>query len=1019
MPPTDVTAEDIQRGARLIPKNTTIGADHWETRELRALDDDAAEGFAKLLTRIEEEVAWPIQTLINLIVLMGKPKGGVRPIALMTMLYRLWSKIRGNEIRQWEELHKGPWDAAIRGSSALRAAVLGAFFSELHTLNGDEVAALLWDMDKFYDSIDVTILIGLCRDKQYPLHPLVLGMKMHMALRVLKVDDGFQPCELPSNGIIAGCLQSTRLTKGFLYGVCQRHCYAIPDQKLNQEYLRSFVDDLAQLHAGQEDQMVVDAIAVGAALAQDLINIRCRISPKSTIVGKPSIAKRIQRGLALRGIQVKIATEGRDLGVGTTAGIRRTSGILKQRIASARGRTKRIKLINRINKNAGKLFNSGSWPQASYGKEAMGVTPGDIKQLRTMAADAVTGDANGKCPTTAIWLCLGEKMDPIRRAISDQINMWFATYQEFDPILVSKAWWAQKVRFETSPSPWSTVKGPIGATIGTLKFLGWIPITPYKWVDPTGQAWEAKPGAGTGLLLHEMRMYLDQAIWVGAANHRCGQGLQVGADLSVLRKHRARLIAKGLNREAGMLVTVATGGVWTRERLHEVGKAADDICPVCGEGKEDELHMYWQCCWLSTSEHPEIKNSQYLQPRAEAGASEFPCFYMRGITPRDWTWREPIIPEICSTIDVEQPSRYDSSIPVFLDGPGGVHSSDKRVRSCGWAWIQVIQQDPIEEIGQYGPIPGEQTVPNAEAAALLHFLKFLNENRPGEAATIYADATSTIYGWRSLRRKAAVRPIWDEIRAEADQMDKDGTTIQILKVHSHPERPRKRFPNGIDQEPWLTFGNDRADHWADKGAKIHCLGEFRTEYQAWVDATATIIQKRLLKIMELRQRQRKSGLSLVVVQPNEIDERINKNGHDFVRSGSFYQCIRCCQQWHYTKRRIFSTTGICPGPGIWGIPDFNPDIPRKLVQGYQLFWAGGIVHYTHRLGYIKGLLFCWGCGAYASKRVDGLANVCNLKPKSKFASTALNNIRKGRYPDPKGKFGPTGSYPPPPHWLSG
>ena len=55
---------------------------------------------------------------------MGKPNGGVRPIALMTMIYRLWSKIRGHEIRQWEDLHKGPWDAAIRGSSALRAILV-------------------------------------------------------------------------------------------------------------------------------------------------------------------------------------------------------------------------------------------------------------------------------------------------------------------------------------------------------------------------------------------------------------------------------------------------------------------------------------------------------------------------------------------------------------------------------------------------------------------------------------------------------------------------------------------------------------------------------------------------------------------------------------------------------------------------------------------------------------------------------------------------------------------------------
>ena len=133
-------------------------------------------------------------------------------------------------------------------------------------------------------------------------------------------------------------------------------------------------------------------------------------------------------------------------------------------------------------------------------------------------------------------------------------------------------------------------------------------------------------------------------------------------------------------------MTIATGGVWTQERLHEAGKAAEATCKLCGEGREDELHMFWQCSWLEASEHPEIKCSQHLRPKAEVGASDFPCWYMRGITPRDWTWREPIIPEICPTRDIESPSRVDSNVPIFLDGSGGIHSSDKRIRSCGWAW---------------------------------------------------------------------------------------------------------------------------------------------------------------------------------------------------------------------------------------------------------------------------------------------------------------------------------------------
>ncbi len=363
---------------------------------------------------------------------------------------------------------------------------------------------------------------------------------------------------------------------------------------------------------------------------------------------------------------------------------------------------------------------------------------------------------------------------------------------------------------------------------------------------------------------------------------------------------------------------------------------------------------------------------------------------------------------------------FDSCHKVYLDGSGGIFSSDPRIRTCGWAWVQVHEQDPLVEIGQYGALPGKQTVPRSETAALLHFLKFYQEHRPGEEAQVYADATSTIYGWRSLDRKANECALWNEIRQIKRLMDRDNTRVVILKVESHPERPRPSHPNGIDQDPVLTFGNDRADHWAGKGAEIHCLGTFRGNYTSWIDATATTIQKRLLKVMELREHHRKTGDSLYVIPPNQYDESIKECGHDVITEGQYHRCIRCCQTWHHTKRRQVIQRGRCPGPGIWGIPSENLDIPRKLVHGYTLSWEGSTVHSTHNLGYTKGLLFCWGCGSYSSgKRVVGLNFLCPMKPRSAAARTALKRIGRGLHPDSRKTFKPANHYPPPPSWLDG
>ena len=84
-----------------------------------------------LLNEVEHRPTWPAHIYYNLIVLMGEPSGGTRPIALMPMICSLWTKTRRPQIDAWEQAWAGPWDAAVKGSSALRAALLGMLQDEV------------------------------------------------------------------------------------------------------------------------------------------------------------------------------------------------------------------------------------------------------------------------------------------------------------------------------------------------------------------------------------------------------------------------------------------------------------------------------------------------------------------------------------------------------------------------------------------------------------------------------------------------------------------------------------------------------------------------------------------------------------------------------------------------------------------------------------------------------------------------------------------------------------------------
>ena len=50
--------------------------------------------------------------------------------------------------------------------------------------------------------------------------------------------------------------------------------------------------------------------------------------------------------------------------------------------------------------------------------------------------------------------------------------------------------------------------------------------------------------------------------------------------------------------------------------------------------------------------------------------------------------------------------------------------------------------------------------------------------------------------------------------------------------------------------PILKYGNNRADHWAGKGAEIYQVLEMTMKIVSQVDAETWIIQRRLLKVIQ-------------------------------------------------------------------------------------------------------------------------------------------------------------------------
>ena len=201
------------------------------------------------------------------------------------------------------------------------------------------------------------------------------------------------------------------------------------------------VDDCVHSVVGSlehvEDQLVKGAILWSNATKK----LKLILSPKSTIVSSSvGISKRVSVELASYGIEIQWSTFARDLGVNFTGGRTRVTSIVKDRLNKAKRRNVKVTNLARSVRGARKLFNSGVYPQATWGHECVGLSDSMSLSLRRMAANATGIKPHGRCTTTVIFMSYGNRSDPKQRLAREVIIEYFNAIAHFDtPYLAGQA----------------------------------------------------------------------------------------------------------------------------------------------------------------------------------------------------------------------------------------------------------------------------------------------------------------------------------------------------------------------------------------------------------------------------------------------------------------------------------------------------------------------------------------------------------------------------------------------------
>eukprot|EP00959_Pyramimonas_sp_CCMP1952_P228859 4785156-Pyramimonas_sp.AAC.1 len=90
----------LRRAAKSFPVRAAVGADSWRPRHWALVSDQALAVLGYMFYVREQWQHGPHLTHVH-IVLLRKPTGGHRPIALLVSLHRLWAKARLDLAKDW------------------------------------------------------------------------------------------------------------------------------------------------------------------------------------------------------------------------------------------------------------------------------------------------------------------------------------------------------------------------------------------------------------------------------------------------------------------------------------------------------------------------------------------------------------------------------------------------------------------------------------------------------------------------------------------------------------------------------------------------------------------------------------------------------------------------------------------------------------------------------------------------------------------------------------------------------
>ena len=357
---------------RLTPK--ACGLDGISIDMVRNAPASAVMALISLFHGMESSMQLPTQFQSHLIALL--PKNGVseRPIALMSVLYRVWVRLRWGPLKAWQTKMKDvlPWEAAMPGVQVADVALTRMLKAEVHRFNGRHAGQMLLDLSAFYDRAQLLRLVQAGEALGYPLPHLCLGAQAYAGQRWLQGEGVISQGIWPKHGILPGCPQAPLMAKLNLWPVLQAFVQQFPTVEIEV-----WIDDIGFAIAADNPEQVA------CVLLEAYRFIKRHLEQEGLVLSAEKSGVIVTDKLVDRAYQQQCAADEpqihrvmKDLGLDATAGRCRRIPTIRKR--SYKGKHRFSRLIRlKVGSRACKVrvIKGGIHSVIAYGAEGLGIPP--------------------------------------------------------------------------------------------------------------------------------------------------------------------------------------------------------------------------------------------------------------------------------------------------------------------------------------------------------------------------------------------------------------------------------------------------------------------------------------------------------------------------------------------------------------------------------------------------------------------------------------------------------------------